>query len=69
MLSCCEQQLLGPVSFPNLLTPGFDSLRDVPHVILRPEVFEVCEEVDDVVASHEVVRLLLEPTEVVLKIG
>ena len=65
--SCCEQQLFGPVSFPDLLTSGLYPLRDVPHVVLRPEVLEVGEEVDDVVAPDEMVRLLLEPTEVVLK--
>ena len=67
MLSCCEQQLLGPVSFPDLLTSRLDPLRDVPHVVLRPEVLEVGEEVDNVVATNEVVRLLLEPSKVVLK--
>ena len=55
------------MSFPDLLTPGFDPLGDVPHVILGPEVLEVGEEVDDVVTSHEVVRLLLETAKVVLK--
>jgi hypothetical protein len=33
---------------------------------VAPEVLEVGEEVDDVVATDKVVRLLLEPPEVVL---
>ena len=59
-----EQQPFGPVSFADLLAPRFDPLRDVPHVILWPEVLEVCEEVDDVVATNEVVSLLLEAAQV-----
>jgi hypothetical protein len=59
----------GPGSFDPLvsLSPWFDALAEAPHLVLCEVVLELGKELEDLLVAGDMVLLLLEPTQVVLK--
>ena len=56
-----------PVSFGFVLTPGFNCLADVPHLILGEEILEICKELNYIFMAGDLVVHLLKSSQVILK--